>query len=334
MSGFTLNPGSHQYSVYGVAIRSAWPLAFPLSSSRSSRVAEVDFVDATDEDFADIDAPPDRDQSWFQAQTFADGSTYVRWSDLYEFRIPADGARVACRPLTGGDRGVLQNFLFGPALSFALVRQGIEPLHAAVAQVGDAAVGFLGDCTFGKSTLLAAFLHAGHRVLTDDLLVVERHGDVPIALPGSGRIKLLPDSASAFMGDGACGTPLNRRTTKLSFALDNAQLQEAGLPLTHLFALPTPEQRDAATSIEILPLSRTEIVQELIKNTFNIESLDRERLLRQFSFVTGLASDVRGCALRYPSGLQYVPLVRARILEHVSASVDGSGVTDIFARRH
>ena len=96
----------------------------------------------------------------------------------------------------------------------------------------------------------------------------------------------------------AQGTWLNPRTTKRSFPIENARVQRAGLPLRYVFALPTPEERDGATSFDILPLSRAAIVQELLKNSFNIENLDRERLARQFSFVTGLASDINGCPVK------------------------------------
>ena len=47
---------SHHYSVYGVAVKSDWPLAFPTTIDRTASVAEVEFVDGTDEDFSDTDA--------------------------------------------------------------------------------------------------------------------------------------------------------------------------------------------------------------------------------------------------------------------------------------
>jgi hypothetical protein len=316
-----MNRGSHRYLVYGVEVTSDWPMSLPAPLEGTTTVAEVDFVDGTDEDFSDVHMPADPDRPWFQSHVFPDGSVYARWSGLYEFRIHADGSRVACRPLSESDRTVLQNFLFGQALSFALVQQGIEPLHAAVVEVENVAVAFLGDCTFGKSTLLASFVQAGHRVLTDDLLVVERHRGVPVALPGSGRIKLMPDSASAFLGSTAQGTQLNPLTTKRSFPIEHSRVQGAGLPLRYLFALPRPEERNGAASIDIQPLSRVDIVHELLKSSFNIEALDRKRLARQFSFVTGLAPDVSGARLRYASGLHHLPAVRNRILDHVRRAV-------------
>jgi hypothetical protein len=308
---------SHHYSVYGVAVKSDWPLAFPTTIDRTASVAEVEFVDGTDEDFSDADAFRDPAGPWFLSHVFPDQSTYVRWSGLYEFRIPANGSRVACRPLGGNDLLVLQNFLFGQALSFALVLQGLEPLHAAAVRVDDAAVGFLGDCTFGKSTLLASFLQAGHRLLTDDVLMIVTGDGQPVALSGSGRIKLNPDSARAFLDDTARSEPLNPQTSKRSFPLDESRLQRTSLPLTHLYALATPDERKNATSISIEPLSQAELFQELLKNSFNVEILTRNRLERQFACAARLAGGITGYRLQYPDGLHHLPLVRQRIVDHI-----------------
>jgi len=233
--------GSHPYSVYGVEVTSDWPLALPPSTGRGAQLADVDFVEGTDEDFSDAVAFRSRPEPWFTSHVFPNRSSYARWSGLYEFRIDADGSRVACRALDGCDPIVLQNYLFGQALSFALVQQGLEPLHAAAVRVDDVAVGFLGDCTFGKSTLLASFLQAGHRALTDDLLMLTAREGRTVALSGSGRIKLQPDSARELLDATPDGEPLNAGTSKRSFRVPSALMQRTELPLSHLFVLPTPE---------------------------------------------------------------------------------------------
>ena len=316
-----MSPLSHRYSVYGVAVKSDWPLAFPPALDRTASVAEVEFVDGTDADFSDADALSDPAGPWFLSHVFPDQSTYVRWSGLYEFRIPADGSRVACRALDGCDPIVLQNYLFGQALSFALVQQGLEPLHAAAVRVDDVAVGFLGDCTFGKSTLLASFLQAGHRALTDDLLMLVSNEGRTVALPGSGRIKLRQDSAQAFMDHAARGEPLNPQTLKRSFPVDDARFQGRPLPLQHLFVLPSPKERTGYTSIGVRPLSKIALFQALLKNSFNPDIVTRERLTRQFAYAARLAGQIDGFQLEYPDGMHHLPFVRQRIVDHVRASV-------------
>ena len=316
---------SHRYSVYGVAITSDWPLAFPRPVDGTASLTEVTFVEGTDEDFAGVDAWRDPAGPWFLSHVLPDRSTYLRWSGLYEFRIPADGSRVACRSLNGADRLVLQNFLFGQALSFALVHQGLEPLHAAAVRVDDAAIALLGDCTFGKSTMLASFSQAGHRLVTDDLLMAVEQDGQWMACPGSGRIKLHADSAQLFLGDAGQSEPLNALATKRSFPVDEERIERAGVPLTALFVLPPPEERSNTTSIVIEPLSKPALCQELLKNSFNVEVLTRDRLERQFAFAARLANEIDGYRLRYPDGLQHLPAVRQCLVNHVRRIETASG---------
>src|SRR5262249_1753993 len=125
---------------------------------------------------ADLPAPTGR--SYHQR---ADGSIYLRWDNHFEFMIAADGRQIACRPLGTVTGETFDSYLPASALSFALVRQGIEPLHATVVDVGGKAVGFLGNCGFGKSSLATWFIRRGHRLITDDLLVVSFEGRTPLA---------------------------------------------------------------------------------------------------------------------------------------------------------
>jgi hypothetical protein len=207
------------------------------------------------------------------------------------------------------------------------VQQGLEPLHAAAVRVDDVAIGFLGDCTFGKSTLMASFLQAGHRALTDDLLMLVAKDGQTVALPGSGRIKLQPDSARAFLEGTTEGEPLNAGTLKRSFRVPSALVQRTELPMTHLFVLPTPEARKRITAVSIRPLSRTTMFQELLKNSFNVQVLTRERLERQFACASAHAATLDGFLLQYPDGIDHLPLVRQYIVDHVRRTV-------IAHRRH
>jgi hypothetical protein len=238
------------------------------------------------------------------------------WSGWYEFIVASDGSSVTHRPLDGCARTVFQNFLFAQVLGVALVRRGREPLHASVVEVGDGAIGFMGDCTFGKSTLVASFVEAGHRLVTDDLLMIASQDGEPHAAPGTGRIKLLPDSAGRFLPHAGDGLPLNPLTTKRSFVLDGGSRRDSSVRMRMLYVLPDPDERDTAESIDILPASRSEMVRELIKNTFTTHLVDKDRIARQFDAAAQLASRIDGYRLRYPSGLDHLPALRDRIVEH------------------
>jgi hypothetical protein len=302
--------------MYGVRVTSDIPFAFFNGSEndRATSLAEVSFADGDDRDFATSAAVRTAGDT-FVFDEAADGTAYLRWPHLYEFVVAADGSRVACRALDDTDVSVLQNFLFGQVLAVALVRQGLEPLHAATVVMGDAAVAFLGDCTYGKSTLLASFTDAGFRALTDDMLILDRRDGECRAMPSTGRVKLHPDSAQLFFERGT-GAPLTPLTQKRSFELDGSKRQRTSVPLRLLYVLPAPDERDSARSIEIRPLSRAAAVRELVANTFTTYFVSRDRLVRQFEHATSIASTVHGFELRYPTGLEYLPLIRRAVVEH------------------
>jgi hypothetical protein len=200
-------------------------------------------------------------------------------------------------------------------LAVALVRQGLEPLHAATVVMEDAAVAFLGDCTYGKSTLLASFTDAGFRALTDDMLILDRRDEEFAAMPSTGRVKLHPDSAELFFQPGS-GAPLTPFTQKRSFELDGSKQQRTSMPLRLVYLLPAPAERDNITSIEIRAVTRAAIVRELIANTFTTHIESRARLARQFEHATSIASSVDGFELRYPTGLEHLPALRRAVVEH------------------
>jgi len=305
----------HQYSAYGVAIDSEWAMPLPARAARNAHLAAVSFTDASADDFAGIDA--DDEEPWFLTEMLPDGSRYLRWPLFYECRVDADGGRIRCRPLHGTDRSVMQHFLFGQALSFALLHQGLEPLHAAVVRIDDVAVALIGDCTFGKSTLVASFASAGYPIVTDDLLIAARRNGQIMASPGTGRIKLNPDSARAFLDDGRRGELLNPLATKRSYPLLDVEQQLTPLPLTHVFVLPTPGHRGESARIDARPISTSSLFHELVKNPFNIDVFTRARLERQFANAGALAGRLRGFQLTYPAGFEHLPDVRQCIVDCV-----------------
>jgi hypothetical protein len=185
--------------------------------------------------------------------------------------------------------------------------------------VNGRAVGFVGDCGYGKSSLGAAFLTGGHPLLTDDLLVVTPERDGYVAHPGPARIKLFPHVARAVLGDTADGTPMNDLTPKLVIPLAGAGLTHApaAAPLAALYVLAPPRARRAAIAIH--RLSPRAAFVELVRATFNTLVLDPPRLARQFELAARLALAVPVKLLSFPRALHRLPAVRAAIEADVAA---------------
>jgi hypothetical protein len=303
--------------LYGLRLRSA--LALPRARRGARGPADVAIVRGRAAPFAALRralAPP-LAGTWFEERVLPDGRRYLRWAGLFEFIVAADGRRIVARRLAPAARmpRAFETYLLGQVLSFALIARGLEPLHATAVVVGGGAVGFLGDCGRGKSTLGAAFVHAGHPLLTDDLLVLRPDGGRFSAAAGPPRLKLFPKPARRVLGDGLRGTPMNGRGGKLVFPLGAHATREAA-PLRALYVL---RPRRTGGAVVIRPLSPRRAFVELTRNTFNACVLDAARLARQFDLAARVAAAVPVKTLTYPRGLDRLAAVRAAVEADVSA---------------
>src|SRR4051812_43601161 len=171
-SDSTTLASGREYRAHGFVIRSEVELSFPEAAGGDP--ADVSCRLATDDWFRQALAHVRlrRDEgSWYQYGRLPDGADVLQFPGVCEFVISPSGHAIACRALPGGTPESLQTYLSGPALSSALVKQGVEPLHATTVVSGGVAFGLLGRSGLGKSTLASEFLRAGDSLLTDDMLI-------------------------------------------------------------------------------------------------------------------------------------------------------------------
>jgi hypothetical protein len=255
----------------------------------------------------------------FQYVPLLSGETYLRWRHLFEFLISQDGSRIECHELSKGSREALDSYLLGQVLSFALLRRSIEPLHCTAVLVEGKAIGFVGDCGYGKSSLAAAFLQVGHRMVTDDLLVARPNAPTCSIFPGPPRIKLFPEVAKVLLGSGLNGSRMNKFTSKLVIPLSGSQSSGSPAILKVIYVLNAPHERTSANRVLIRRLSQRRAFVELTKNTFNTVVTDRGRLKCQFALAHQIASLVPLRRLAYARRLELLPAVREAILSDLEA---------------
>ncbi len=303
---------AYVYYLYGVRLRSQWRLPFPCQAVAERHLAEIDLTEGRASLFSEARRKartPPNGAEWFQQARLPEGSTYLRWAGLFEFLISSDGGRITCRPLADASGEAFQVYLLGQVLSFALLKQGIESFHSTVVALDGLAVGFLGGPGYGKSSLAAAFLHAGYPLVTDDLLVVKEQGDSLFAYPGLPRIKLFPEVAIAFLCEQGPGTPMNPHTSKLVIPLDPRLSLQMAAPLRAIYVLRPPDQKDGDRRLIIRALNQRRSCLALIANTFNTRIKTPERLSRQFAVAARLAALVPVKSLSYPRLLSRLPAV-------------------------
>jgi hypothetical protein len=313
--------GSHyRYCVYGIVVESDTPLALP--EYCDGGLGQVEYVSAPARTFLTamqgVDFHP-RSDSWYRYAFLRDGSTYVQWQGVGEFLVSIDGRRISCRHQEGSSFESFQVYMLGQALSFALVKQGFEPLHATVAVVNDHAVAFLGSHAFGKSTLAACFLEAGHRLLTDDLLILQQSANRVLAYPGPPRIKLFPKMAGRFLAHTASRGRMNEGTDKLILPIDEHQSCAGPVPLKAIYSLAGPGDMCRRPRVSIETLSPREAFLQLVRGTFNRHLVTRQRLGRQFGIMAALAGLIAVKKLSYPRAIDRLQEVREMVVADLAS---------------
>ena len=300
------------YGVYGLSLRSAWKLPYP-KASRANTLAEVSLRPASAARFAKaLGTHALTPSSSWSDQRLPDGSTYLRWTNVFDFLIPGDGRTLLCRPLDPRAEEAFHTHL-GPSLSYALINLGIEPLHSTTVVIDGGAVALMGDCGYGKSSLGATFVKAGFPLLTDDLLVMQHDAHRFTAYPGAPRVKLYPQIARRIFGARVKGLRLTRLTPKLIIPLDGARAQATPVPLRAIYVL-TPPRRRAPRQLRIRRLPARQAFMEIVRNTFNMAITDTARLERQFALASALSSSIPIRSLSYPRRFEMLSAAKDAIL--------------------
>lgn len=196
---------AHYYDAFGLSIASD----FPLPELRASEPVR-------DPDLSIIDRPigcaiPPREQGVLMDYTAANG-VVMAWPEVAGFRIVDEATIWVEKPASTSDR-MLAFPLLGPVMAWLLNSRKLYVLHASAVRVNGRTIAFLGDKLAGKSTTAAAFIRAGHSLVTDDLLAISvdaggGHKGAPLCYPAFPQVKLEETAASAISIAGADAQPL------------------------------------------------------------------------------------------------------------------------------
>ena len=307
------------YAFYGLRIRS-W-IKLTLNDVPVEGDADVELAPGGFEQFAAAASEIKLDQSdWIHVHELADGWSFLRYDELFEFLVAPRGERIFYRFLNDVSLESFQTYVLGRVFSFALVKMGYEPLHAATVVVDGKAVAFLGASTFGKSSLAACFIAAGYPLLTDDTLRLEERDGQYVAFPGPPRLRLMPKIAKLYLGNADNGSVMNPReqnakTPKLIFRLSPSQSFSAVVPLGAIYAVTPPRKVYRKQQIAIGSLSPLQALMNVLRFTHNDQLAYADRLSRQLGAARHLIAAVPMRSLAYPRVLGSLKEVKEAVLE-------------------
>ena len=247
---------------------------------------------------------------------YRNGSDYLlRFPDLADFVVSADGHSVRCWPVPGISEYTVDHLYLNQVLPLMLSRQGKFVFHASAIEVGSGARVFMGESGRGKSTLAASFATHGFRFLTDDGLLVEEANGGYRVLPSHPSIRLWQDSEDALVVEEVPIAPPVQYTSKARFlATENMAFCGEARALQGVYFL----GEGAASAVDFQPLSPSEALVELVKHSFLLDIEEQADLAQHFDRLARLVCRPIFYRLDYPRRYQALALVRRAIIEHAT----------------
>ncbi len=214
------------------------------------------------------------------------------------------GCEIIVDPAPRVEESILRTLLLGPILSVLLRQRGLLVLHASSFATKDAAVAFIGESGWGKSTLAEAFHAKGYSILTDDVMGLQLGTDQPLVLPSFPQVKLWPEAAASIGHAPESLAPLHSQTQKLVHRLTRGFLQTS-LPLMHIYVLDRPAEN---TYHEIVPLQSQAAFVELVRHSRAVSLLNAPDFVSShFHQCASLVKNVPICRLKRKRSLAALP---------------------------
>jgi hypothetical protein len=146
-------------------------------------------------------AVPDRlDDAVYDRPAFQidrNGTCLLKIGNVANYLVKPDDVTVA--PSEGAAEAEIRVFLLGSVFGFLCHQRGLFPLHASCVAIGGKAVALCGPTGAGKSTTASHLAMRGHRLVADDVCVIEvTAAGSPRVLPAFPRLKLTQEALSAL----------------------------------------------------------------------------------------------------------------------------------------
>ncbi|KWV90969.1 hypothetical protein [Erythrobacter sp. YT30] len=301
---------AHYYEAFGLLIESDFPL-HELRTGKATREPDLSIRNNP------IGRPmPTRTDGVVMDYSDPDG-VVMAWPDVAGFRFADERTIWAEKPEATTDR-MLAFPLLGPVMAWALNSLGLFVLHASAVQVNGRTIAFLGDKLAGKSTTAAAFIRAGHALVTDDLLAISMENrERPMCLPAFPQVKLEDKAAEQVRIASADAQPLVME----GFPKRQHKLESMATAPTTIDCLVRLERGSDAPSFEPLPVPGA--IECLARYSYMPRFADapwtKQDDHRHFSQCVGLVDAAKVGRLQVPADL----LRLDETVEYVSEMLDG-----------
>ncbi|MFT4412557.1 HPr kinase/phosphorylase [Fredinandcohnia humi] len=206
--------------------------------------------------------------------------------DVAIFSIQS-GKQIYITKLMDAHDDQIRLYLLGTCMGILLMQRKILPLHGSAIEINGKAYAIIGDSGVGKSTLAAAFLNNGYRLLSDDVIPISfNETNQPMVTPAYPQQKLWQESLDNFGMESKNLRPIINRETKFAIPVAN-QFSNEQLPLAGVFELVKTE----SSFIRLQPIQNLARLQTLFCHTYRNFLIEPQGLMDwHFNTIAKLAS--------------------------------------------
>jgi hypothetical protein len=275
---------------------------------------------------AELDPTP---IEWFQRREAANGKVWLtsarqdrgyllRFTVYADFMILDEGARVRAVPRPKIPLETIRHLLLDQVMPLVLSLRGGLIMHASAVATHEGAIAFVGDTGRGKSTLATSLTQRGHRLITDDCLVVREQAGQFMALPTYPGLRVFASTAEALVGPGPALPGVAHYTHKKRLGPDNIRLpfEFDAVPLRRVFFLDPPGHPSATNgkAVAFTPMPAHTAMLELIRTSVRLDYEDRARHRAEFEICKRLVRSTPLFRLAFVRNLARLPEVCEAIL--------------------
>ena len=192
---------------------------------------------------------------------------------------------------------VLSTFLNGPCMAALLMHRELFVLMGSVVQHESHAIAYIGDGCSGKSSLVAALLNRGYKMMSDGMCVINKKG---WALPGPRYIELSADVMEQLNISANDEQIVKPALKKYRIPVQN-QYHESSLLLTKIYVL-NPHKNKEMSYKKLMGSEKMNHVQKNIYNKLYVTGLKKNALY--FQYVAQLARQVNMALIEF-NGIKF-----------------------------
>lgn len=290
------SPVNYQYSLFGLRILSDFPLPELIPPSTGD-VGEVVIQQGKVEHKSIVGAKQIGPFLWASADAL-----YLAIPNIVTF-IARGGREIIYEPADGIDEDSIRVYLFGSGIAAIMMQRGFLVLHGNAVETAEGVLICVGNSGAGKSTIAAAMLQRGHRIVADDVCVIDGEGYV---IPGLPRIKLWQESADILGMD------------TISYRQIRPNMQKFNVPLGSSYCA-EPRKVDSVVVLD-------QIVGDVVESEV-ISGLQKYELLHQNNFrpryikALGQQAEVFKRNIKFANAVSMLRLSRPRGVNRIDAIV-------------